>query len=263
MKILVVDDDKDIVHLLKISLEKEGYSVGTAFSGKEALNKLGKENVDLMLLDVMMPEMSGWDVVEAVRKDQRTKVLPIMMLTVKKEFEDIEKGYRLGVNNYITKPFRKEVLIKSVNDALKSIGVREEEIRGLEEVGSAAYTAFFLRNPEAILLVSQDKRITAVNPALEALTGWKSEEIVGKMTCGELFDCHDAEGNKLLEAECLKALYSAERASHSEFCISTKYELSIPVSAHVFGLRTGGLSAVVLRNLSAEKERAVQEPMRV
>ncbi len=259
MRILVVDDEKDIVKLLKLSLERAGYSVVAAHSGREALDKLAGGSIDLLLLDVMMPEMSGWEVVEAVRADQRTKGLPIIMLTVRKDFVDIERGYSLGVNNYITKPFMKEVLIKSVNDALRRAERRERIPQGLEGIDSEAYKAFFHRNPEAIALVGEDNRIAAVNKSLEALTGWKSEEVIG-MTCGELFNCHDAEGKRLLEVECLKALYSMEQATRSEFCISTKYGLSIPVSAHVFKLRTSALSAVVLRNLAVEKE---QEALRV
>ncbi len=131
MRILVVDDERDVVELVKKILEKEGYSVVPAYSGKEALDILKRESVDLVLLDVMMPEMSGWDVLESLRVHEEHRELPVTMVTVKRGLGDIERGYRLGVNSYIVKPFKRDVLTKSVRCILEA---EKEERKGTKEL---------------------------------------------------------------------------------------------------------------------------------
>jgi len=251
----VVDDEWDVVNLVKIALEREGYTVAGAYSGKEALDLLSKEKMDLIILDVMMPRMSGWDLVEAIRGgDPKNKDAPILMLTVRKEIGDIERGYRIGVNDYIAKPFKKEVLLRRVRNLL-SKEVRAREFAEAQKVPDEdVFRAIFNKNPEGILLVDNKMRIVAINSAGEALTGWKAKDVVGKMTADELLRCHDAMGHILIASECLRALYNPdEAATHSEFCITTSEGMEIPVSAEAFRLRTGGLSAVALKNISKEK----------
>lgn len=258
MKILVVDDEKDVVELLKIALEREGFKVVTAYSGEDALKLLSKEQVDLILLDVMMPVMSGWEVVKTIRSgDPKNKDTSIIMVTVKREMGEIERGYRLGVNNYITKPFKREVLIKTVRQLLSTGKKTRRAPKPPPMIGEEVYRAIFHRHPEGILLVGEDELIVSMNAAAEAITGWKAKEVAGQMTCDELFKSHDAEGNVLIASECLRALYNPDEAvTQSEFYINTKDDMEIPISAEVFHLRTGGLSAVMIRNTSKEKLRA-------
>ncbi|MEE8167918.1 MAG: response regulator [Candidatus Hydrothermarchaeales archaeon] len=253
MKILAVDDERDIVDLIKITLEREGHSVIPAYSGKEALDMLNNEAVDLVLLDIMMPEMSGLEVVDAIRREEKLKELPIIMVTVKKGFDDIEKGYRLGVNDYIAKPFSRDILIKCIKE-ISGLERKEGTVaRKLPKIESGVFEALFYRNPDGVVLVDDEEGIVAVNPALEALIGWKSKELVGRMTCTELFTCHDPDGNRLMETECLRALYAPEHASYSEFYITSKQGVDIPVGAYVFRLHMEGLSAIFLRNLSKNR----------
>lgn len=103
MKILVVDDDKEIVELLSIYIKNEGYDVIKAYDGKEAMTKVITEpNIDLMILDIMMPEMDGMSVVKELRKESD---IPIIMLTARTTDMDKIKGLVAGADDYVTKPF--------------------------------------------------------------------------------------------------------------------------------------------------------------
>jgi DNA-binding response OmpR family regulator len=114
MKVLVVDDEKDIAHIVKTTLELEGITTITASNGREAIELAVKENPDLILLDVMMPEMNGWDVFRHLKKNMKTKNIRICMLSAKALIEDLEMGKRLGVSDYITKPFEPSELVEKV-----------------------------------------------------------------------------------------------------------------------------------------------------
>ncbi len=109
-KILIVDDDKNISELLRLYLVKEGYETILAFDGEEALAVFGEERPDLVLLDVMMPKLDGWQVCREIR---RSSSVPVIMLTAKGETFDKVVGFDLGADDYIVKPFdAKEVLMR-------------------------------------------------------------------------------------------------------------------------------------------------------
>ena len=110
-KILVVDDDKNICELLRLYLVKEGYSVTMAHDGEAALTDFDKLHPDLVLLDVMMPVLDGWEVCRKIRAKDNT---PIIMLTAQGETYDKELGLELGADDYITKPFNPDVLLARV-----------------------------------------------------------------------------------------------------------------------------------------------------
>jgi len=120
--ILVVDDETDILELLKYNLEKDGYRVLTARDGKEAL-KCVKQLPDLVVLDVMMPELDGWEVCKAIRKDRETAKTPIIFLTARDSEVDEVVGLELGAVDYITKPVKVRTFLARVKRALK---VKEE-----------------------------------------------------------------------------------------------------------------------------------------
>ncbi len=113
--ILVVDNEIAILHLLKEILEIKGYKVTTAQSGKEALEKLKEKIPHLIILDVLMPEMSGYEVCLAIRKRSVFKYLPIIILTAKDSIEDEIDGWRMGIDEYIVKPFNTEELLAIIN----------------------------------------------------------------------------------------------------------------------------------------------------
>src|SRR5579871_1005815 len=110
-KILAVDDERHIVRLVQVNLERAGYEVVTAFDGKEALEKVESERPDLVVLDVMMPYMDGFEVLKNLRKNPETRELPVIMLTAKAQDADVFRGWQSGVDCYLTKPFNPMELI--------------------------------------------------------------------------------------------------------------------------------------------------------
>lgn len=115
-KILVVDDEPSIVDILKFNLEKEGYKVATASDGYAALDQFKKEGPDLMILDVMMPGMDGYEVCRRVRESSQ---IPIIMLTARAEEIDTVLGLEMGADEYVTKPFSMRELMARVRTALR------------------------------------------------------------------------------------------------------------------------------------------------
>src|SRR5579862_6075603 len=125
-KILAVDDERHIVRLVQVNLQRAGYEVVTAFDGKEALEKVESENPDLVVLDVMMPYMDGFEVLKTLRKDPRTRELPVIMLTAKAQDADVFRGWQSGVDCYLTKPFNPMELISFVKRIFNSIDQPDE-----------------------------------------------------------------------------------------------------------------------------------------
>jgi two-component system alkaline phosphatase synthesis response regulator PhoP/two-component system response regulator VicR len=125
-KILAVDDERHIVRLVQVNLERQGYDVVTAFDGKEALEKIAAENPDLVVLDVMMPYMDGFEVLQTIRKNPETRELPVIMLTAKAQDADVFRGWQQGVDCYLTKPFNPMELITFVRRIFKSLEEGED-----------------------------------------------------------------------------------------------------------------------------------------
>ena len=115
--ILVVDDNEDIRNLLSLVLQKEGYEVFLAPNGSEALEIIKNNRLDLILLDVMMPELSGLEVLSNIRgnKDNKISSIPVMMITAASTVSDIDAAIEIGASSYIIKPFRNENLIGKVS----------------------------------------------------------------------------------------------------------------------------------------------------
>jgi DNA-binding response OmpR family regulator len=118
-KILVVDDLPENVFMLQDRLEREGYEVITAYDGKAAIDKALDVLPDLILLDVMMPEISGLEVLKTLTKNPSTSNTPIILVTAKSGAEDIKEGLEAGAFDYIKKPFNRMELVARVNSALK------------------------------------------------------------------------------------------------------------------------------------------------
>lgn len=137
--ILVCDDESDIVSAIKIYLETEGYQVFKASNGEEALQMVQKEQIDLIVMDVMMPVMDG---IKAVRKLRENSIIPVIMLTAKSEDADKVLGLGIGADDYITKPFNPIELVARVKSQLRRYkffgGKPEEEkekVEGILKIG--------------------------------------------------------------------------------------------------------------------------------
>ncbi len=104
-KILVVDDEDDILHFLELVLQEKGYDVITASGGHEALTRAQIDKPDLVLLDIMMPQMDGWEVLKLLRVDEETTRIPVAMLSARIEAKDRVQGLQEGAIDYICKPF--------------------------------------------------------------------------------------------------------------------------------------------------------------
>lgn len=117
-KVLVVDDEQDILELVSLILSEEGLQVFQAEEGLSALEIARKEKPDLILLDIMMPEIDGWEVLKMLKIEEETKNIPVAMLTCKTETRDKVLGIQEGAVDYITKPFAPEDLLLRVQDIL-------------------------------------------------------------------------------------------------------------------------------------------------
>ncbi len=134
-KILVVDDEENIVELVKFNLEREGYEVLTAYDGKEAMEQVESEKLDLVVLDLMLPQMDGFDICRQIRKNSKLNKLPIIMLSAKGEEVDKVLGLELGADDYVTKPFSPRELIARVKAILRRVDNKSVIDGDLLEIG--------------------------------------------------------------------------------------------------------------------------------
>jgi two-component system alkaline phosphatase synthesis response regulator PhoP/two-component system response regulator VicR len=138
-RILIVDDDATMVNLLSTILEIDGFVTRKALSGREALEELAKELPDLVLLDIMMPEMDGFEVLARLRDNPATERLPIIMLTARTDDKDIFEGWRRGADEYVTKPFDPRELVMTIRTVLsrsieERLAERTQRVESLLEV---------------------------------------------------------------------------------------------------------------------------------
>ncbi len=118
-RLLLIDDDPNLILLVKDYLEFRGYDVITAENGREALDILGEDMPDMIICDVMMPEMDGYSLVEHVRQDPKTNWIPVLFLSAKGQSQDKVKGLSTGADVYMVKPFEPEELVAQVESSLK------------------------------------------------------------------------------------------------------------------------------------------------
>ncbi|MHA1638301.1 MAG: response regulator transcription factor [Candidatus Thorarchaeota archaeon] len=120
-KILVVDDEEVTTELAKKFLEKHGFTVVCAYDGEQALKLARAENPDLILLDVMLPRIDGFEVCRQLKTEKKFKTIPILMFTAKGLSRDIEKGQEVGADEYIIKPFSGKALVATIRKHLEKI----------------------------------------------------------------------------------------------------------------------------------------------
>ena len=136
-KILAVDDEKHIVRLVQINLQKEGYDVVTASNGREALEQVEREKPDLVIMDVMMPEMGGFEALQEMKANEATSTVPVIMLTAKAQDADVFEGWKSGADLYLTKPFNPQELLTFVKRILQDkSNSKEDDTYRLDESNS-------------------------------------------------------------------------------------------------------------------------------
>ena len=149
-KILIVDDAEDTVELLRKRFRSEGYDTAEAYNGEEALQKVPEYNPDLVVLDVMMPKIDGYEVCQRLKADEKTKYIPVLMLTAKGEVEHKVKGLNIGADDYMSKPFDYKELSARIRSLLSIKATHEKKV--VEEKSGALeqmmeQVAHEIRNP--------------------------------------------------------------------------------------------------------------------
>ena len=127
-KILVVDDEDDILHFLELVLREKGFEVLVASSGQEALTRAQIERPDLVLLDIMMPQMDGWEVLKLLRVDEETAHIPVAMLSARTEAKDRVQGLQEGAVDYICKPFSLQELLGKLDSIFEAAAERRPSV---------------------------------------------------------------------------------------------------------------------------------------
>jgi len=154
MKVLVVDDDWDLVDILTYSLRREGYTAIAAFDGQQGLARFEAENPDLVVLDINMPRINGFEVCRKIRSESPT---PIIILTARDREEDVVKGFNLGADDYLTKPFSPKQLLLRIRAVLRRCISRAEPVSTEIEVGD------LILNPQRREVFKNGKRIRLTN----------------------------------------------------------------------------------------------------
>ncbi len=131
-RVLVVDDDPMITRLLRINLELEDFTVEEAWDGKTAMTMLRENAPELLILDIMMPQTNGWEILSRLREDEELKGIPVVILTAKVQDEDIARGWRMGADGYIIKPFNPVNLVGVIHEVLAATTEEREAIRKAE-----------------------------------------------------------------------------------------------------------------------------------
>jgi two-component system, OmpR family, alkaline phosphatase synthesis response regulator PhoP len=193
-KILLVDDEPDILELIGYNLEKEGYEVHTASNGREAVEVARKIIPDLILLDVMMPEMDGMEACREIREDARLKHALIAFLTARNEDYSQIAGFDAGADDYIPKPIKPRVLISRIKALLRrSAGIPEAATQGPAQIGISIDKEKYLVYKDGeelslpkkefellVLLISQPGRVFTRDHILASV--WGNDVIVGDRT---------------------------------------------------------------------------------
>ena len=183
--LLVVEDEVNILKLMTIRLTKSGFNVFGAQNGSEALSVVKKESIDLIVADIMMPEMDGFEMIESIRVEGYS--MPIIIVTAKESLDDKKRGFNLGADDYMVKPIDHEELILRVNALLKRAHIRKEkkivvggctlDYESLSVFDDKGYNAQLSKKEFLILfkLLSYPERIFTKNQLMDEFWGYESD----------------------------------------------------------------------------------------
>jgi formate hydrogenlyase transcriptional activator len=221
--ILVVDDQPQNTELLEAHLVPQGYEIVKAASGEEALKILSGNQIDLVLLDVMMPRMSGFEVLEKIRADKKTRLIPVVMVTVLKETEDRVKALEAGCDDFISKPFDRHVLLARVKSLLRIKSLHDEVEEAREFVESIINT---VREP--LIVLDENLKVVTVSRSFYDFFKVKPEETLGQL----IYDL----GNKQWNIPRLRDLLEEtlpENTVYKDFEVEHDFETIGPKIMHL------------------------------
>src|SRR5512141_1770856 len=178
-KILIIDDDLDTLRLVGLMLQRQGYQISAATNGQQGLDKAFEEDPDMILLDVMMPDMDGYEVTRRLRQNPSTMETPILMFTAKTQLDDKVTGFEVGVNDYLTKPTHPSELQARVKALLARVN-EKKPVSSSTGDGGQGYVIGVLA-PRGGLGVTT----LALNLAAGLFNRTKSEVIVAEMSPGQ------------------------------------------------------------------------------
>ena len=135
-KILVVEDDRDISELITYNLEREGYEIASLYDGSQVVDFVNKRKPDLIILDLMLPEVDGIEICRTLKSDAATKHIPIVMLTAKSEEADVVVGLQMGADDYIPKPFSPKVLVARIKAITRRMAELQLSVSATENLRS-------------------------------------------------------------------------------------------------------------------------------
>jgi two-component system cell cycle sensor histidine kinase/response regulator CckA len=179
-KVLIVDDEPRMCESLGLLLNRKGYETREGHSGKEAIEYLGKDTFDLVLLDIVMPDMSGHDIMDYIKRTHKDTL--VIFMTGHASVDSAVESLRRGAYDYLTKPFDFEQLLKRVENAVAQIRLKKEHklVSGKLELTEKRYQFLVNASPDIIYTLNCDGIFTFVSGAVEPLLGYATSELVGK-----------------------------------------------------------------------------------
>ena len=190
-KILIVDDEPRMCDSLEVLLSNEGYETQTAYSGQEALRWLSEDDIDLVLLDIVMPDMNGLEIMDHIKAQQLDAL--VIVITGHASLDSAIQSLRKGAHDYLRKPFEFDELVKRVENAVEQRRLKKEYevINGKLRLSEKRYQYLVNNSPDIIYTVDLNGSFTYVNPAWERILGHSAENVIGKTFAS--FAEHEAE----------------------------------------------------------------------
>ena len=250
MKVLAVDDNRTNLHILQVFLKKLGHEVILAENGQEAVRRFEKDAPDLVLLDIMMPVMDGFEAARRIKSAPREKWTPIIFLSALNRDENLVEGLDAGADDYLTKPINFVVLEAKLRSMQRSLGMQQESIEARQRVQAISDNVI-----DAILTLEEKGKIASVNPSAERIFGFSASEMLGQHISLLLPDI-DADDTKL------ESLIGQEQESAANRKDARKFPVTLGVTQ--FTLDQQRMFICVVRDVSAQKaaELTLQENAR-
>lgn len=175
MKVLAVDDNRTNLHILQVFLKKLGHQVVIADNGEEAVQRFASEQPDMVLLDIMMPVMDGFEAARQIKAMDTERWTPVIFLSALNRDENLVEGLEAGADDYLTKPINFVVLEAKLRSMQRSLRMQQDSIDALNRLKAISDNVF-----EAIITINEKGSIVTVNNTVERIFGWQPQEVIGQ-----------------------------------------------------------------------------------